>query len=247
MKLCVILLLVCCMIKTSGARHVHPSNEKATEDFHAEVASEEMEDPAEPSKNQAFDFGIYIGCFKDKLFSRGFTTDHKHYPNDPVQSCADRAKRLGNVFFAIQAKNYCWTGGYHTSKYDKHGKSGECKDGKGAAWTNSVYQLYQKDLNSKWLNLGCYKDSNSRRFPGKQKPVSGSHAIQECYDLAVQQGHPYFGLEYRFLSSKPGCFTGSDRAYITALGAKQGCVDGKGASWRLNVYEVVTATTLQQQ
>lgn len=205
---------------------------KDDEDFDIDVAGEEVEDAMSPTSKY-----IYIGCFKDKL-DRTFTTKSKTYYNDILQRCADRAGRLGNVYFAVQAGNQCWTGGVNTATYAVYGSSDKCENGKGKGWANSVYQLAPAYQNDKWVNLGCYKDKrSSRRFVGNKEKVNNKNAIQECYDKAISRNHPYFGVESGgWLSTD--CYTGSNGDYIMALGRKTGCSDGKGASFKLNVYQV---------
>ena len=44
------------------------------------------------------------------------------------------------AFFAVQHGGWC-AGSKELPPYKKYGKSNECKDGKGAAWVNNVYQI----------------------------------------------------------------------------------------------------------
>merc|ERR1719230_1808643 len=150
---------------------------------------------------------------------------------------------LGNVVFAIQDKTECWTAGKQGAQYQLYGTSTKCKNGRGAGWTNSVYQLGQFNRNQKWLNLGCFKDEagNGRAFRSAIQTVNNDDAHNQCRQLALQRSHNYFGLESGFLSRQ--CFTGNNVKFHTGNGIESGCSNGRGGVWHINVYQVLRPNT----
>lgn len=220
--------------------------ESKTEVADQEDKEEAKSEVAEAVQDPAMVQFISLGCWND-AGNRAFKSNAKRFGSDTIQQCADRARRLGNVVFAVQDNTECWTAGVNGAKYALYEKSTKCKNGRGGWWTNSVYQLAPGNRNQKWLSLGCYKDEggNGRAFKGGPKEVDNGNALNECRNLAIQRGHNFFGLEDAPWW-KRWCYTGNNVARHTKHGIKSGCGDGRGGSWHVNVYQVLTPVAAPQ-
>ena len=89
-----------------------------------------------------------LGCWKD--------TGHRAVPTlegtDPllkggytvrefaIEKCYKVAKSRGFHIFAVQHGGWC-AGMVGSERYKKYGKATNCKNGKGGAWANDVYQI----------------------------------------------------------------------------------------------------------
>ncbi|XP_032231656.2 uncharacterized protein LOC116614596 [Nematostella vectensis] len=80
----------------------------------------------------------YLGCFKD-TGDRAIALPFIH--PSTLQECFEEAKRRGNIVFAMQARNYCFTSpdAHHT--YNKYGPAPGCSGGNGGQWANDVYRI----------------------------------------------------------------------------------------------------------
>jgi len=230
MKFAILVLFVCYGATIDGRHVTKDSAPEVTEKIEKE---KEVADAFIPGANNAYNL---IGCFKDDHWTRAFYDNAKRFHRDSVQSCADYAKRLGNSLFALQDGSECWTSGVNTAKYALYGESDKCNNDKGGPYANSVYQLGPLNRNTKWLSIGCYKDTGSRAFKGAKTNLNGDNIIEQCRDLAANRQHAYFGLESGFFTTQ--CYTGNDLDWHLRFDPKRGCANGRGGSWRLNIYKV---------
>ena len=88
-----------------------------------------------------------LGCYKDKN-DRAFKGGNVRLGSrggdpDPVTACYERAKELGNKFFAVQHGTACFANSNTADlTYNRYGAASNCaEDGTGGEWANSVYRI----------------------------------------------------------------------------------------------------------
>ena len=92
-------------------------------------------------------------------------------------------------------------------------------------------------LEALYQNLGCYKDGEPRAISGEKEvflklPVSD--VVKKCYERARSLGYHFFGVEVG-----AECWTSRDAGQTYAkYGKTNGCKDGGGGGWMLNVYKI---------
>ena len=59
---------------------------------------------------------------------------------DAINKCFQVAKERGMKVFAVQHGGWC-AGGKDPYGYQRYGRAGNCRGGKGGAWANDVYQI----------------------------------------------------------------------------------------------------------
>ena len=57
-----------------------------------------------------------------------------------IYLCYEAAKAKGYHIFAVQNGGWC-AGMRGSTRYQKYGKATNCRNGKGGAWANNVYQI----------------------------------------------------------------------------------------------------------
>ena len=81
--------------------------------------------------------------------------------------------------------------------------------------------------------MGCFKDTSSRAISGEIKDFE-VEAIKNCYLKAREEGNMFFAVQY-----VKQCFTSPDAGKTyDRYGSTTGCVDGKGAGGKMNVYKL---------
>ena len=64
-----------------------------------------------------------------------------------MKQCHERAKKLGNTYFAVQANKQCFTSKNAGQTYQIYGITTGCKNERGGEWKMNVYKI---------TNLGKY-------------------------------------------------------------------------------------------
>lgn len=103
-----------------------------------------------------------VGCFKDKKTNRLLDKLVKNFRKKQnlggkniwvywegnmsyvIQLCAEEAFRQGYTMFGMQYYGECWSGKDPEKYYNKEGKSRNCINGVGKAYTNYVYRIKGK-------------------------------------------------------------------------------------------------------
>jgi len=159
-----------------------------------------------------------------------------------VAKCAAFARKMHWRVFAVQAGGECFTGPRAHLTYTRYGRGGGCRNGKGAGWRNSVYQVngwnrwvhgsHYLGRTSGNVRLGCYKDNGSRAISGGVR-LRGS--VAQCERYARQHGYTVFAVQ-----AGSECFTdhNAEQTYFK-FGTGGGCKNGRGAGWRNEVYQVL--------
>ena len=83
-----------------------------------------------------------IGCFRDELH-RAISGKIFGYADNTIQKCAQRAKSVGYVYFAVQSSS-CFTSSDAGETYNEYGTSTTCANGMGGLFANSVYKFKGK-------------------------------------------------------------------------------------------------------
>jgi len=87
--------------------------------------------------------------------------------------------------------------------------------------------------------IGCFKDEPSRAITGAIAVFDAATVIQKCAAKAKNEGNVIFGVQ-----NNVECFTDSIAREANAAqtyakyGATSGCKNGRGGTWRMNVYKL---------
>ncbi|XP_065055664.1 uncharacterized protein LOC135684164 isoform X6 [Rhopilema esculentum] len=159
--------------------------------------------------------------------------------DDPVNDCATVSQHRGYSVFAIQNGGACFSGPKAASSYKRYGPSESCKGGRGGAFSNSVYKLFD---DGSVMSLGCWADLQDRAFKRMEKldaalqePYQNRAApIDVCATVAKKHSASIFALQ------KGGqCFIGkgSPDTY-RRYGPSRKCKYGLGGQMANDVYIV---------
>ena len=87
-----------------------------------------------------------------------------------------------------------------------------------------------------YKNLGCFTDrAPTRAISGGLVVFPANEVIQKCYEKAKAAGNGFFAVQYN-----TECFTHPTAgATYNKYGATTGCANGRGGSWKNNVYQVI--------
>ena len=94
---------------------------------------------------------VSLGCWKDQEI-RAIDGSEGSLG---IEGCYQRAKELGNEFFAVQFHGQCFTSATAGDTYKKYGISNDCpEDGNGGSWCQEVYKISKinilcKDIGTK--------------------------------------------------------------------------------------------------
>ena len=82
-----------------------------------------------------------LGCWNENPNTATPLFVGKDYTNkaNAVQLCYEEAKARGDDMFAV--RNGGWCVEVPNTDYELHGKAKNCRDGKGGAWANDIYQV----------------------------------------------------------------------------------------------------------
>jgi len=90
-----------------------------------------------------------LGCYKDKNWDRAvdklegkdaLLDGHYSKRVNPIQKCAEAAKKRGFTVFVVQSGGWCAADA--KGNYAKHGESSHCRsDGEGGPWSNAAYRI----------------------------------------------------------------------------------------------------------
>ncbi|XP_028392974.1 uncharacterized protein LOC114517441 isoform X2 [Dendronephthya gigantea] len=109
-----------------------------------------------------------IGCFHDTQ-SRALPVHFDVSANNAVAQCQAKAHAAGYEVFGIQSPALCFTGPRAHLTYNQYGEAGNCVDGKGGGWSNTVYRIRKADKFFWPLNT---------TVGGKPAPIKhGKHAV----------------------------------------------------------------------
>eukprot|EP00794_Sanderia_malayensis_P011221 gene11221-12400_t len=189
----------------------------------------------------------YKGCWKDFDMSAfalpllegtdaALTGPYKRR-QDPVNDCATVVQNRGYSVFAIQNGGACFSGANAETTYKRYGQSDACKGGRGGAFANSVYKLFE---DGSVMSLGCWADLQDRAFRRLEKIdtdlqdsyINRANPIQICAKVARHHKANTFALQ------KGGqCFIGKGASpRYEKYGPSRKCKYGLGGQMANDVY-----------
>jgi len=157
----------------------------------------------------------------------------RFYSDNAVEGCEKYARERGFKMFAVQYNRQCFTAANAEKTYKKYGKSRNCVDGKGGAWSFNAY--IADSCTAKYecgrQSLGCWKDDQNRAIKGGIRFTS-QNPVKDCELFANTHNYPVFAVQYG-----TECFA-ADNAELTyqMYGPSEDCKDGRGGAWAQNVY-----------
>lgn len=84
-------------------------------------------------------------------------------------------------------------------------------------------------------SVGCFHDKSNRAISGGSVDYH-TDLIKSCYLKAKREGNEYFAVQ-----DQRQCFTSpSAGKTYSKYGTASGCANGKGGSWKSNVYRITT-------
>ena len=81
-----------------------------------------------------------MGCFEDKN-TRAITGGYETFQAEAIKNCYLKAKEEGNMFFAVEYGEQCFTSPYAGETYNIYGANTGCNNGKGDGFRMNVYRL----------------------------------------------------------------------------------------------------------
>ena len=91
---------------------------------------------------------------------------------------------------------------------------------------------YMLHILALYLYKGCFKDTSSHTMSAYIASYTGVDTIDKCYQAAKQRGYQAFGLY-----SSVECWSGvTAHTTYSIHGDSDGCKDGCGGTWALDVY-----------
>ena len=123
-----------------------------------------------------------VGCFADS-HERAIPNWFIVWLDHGIAQCHAIASSAGYEVFGIQYATNCFTGPQAHLTYDTYGVSGNCVDGKGGHWANSVYRVKKVDKKLFWA-LNTTEDGSPGtlihgRYATKVLQSSNSRAIAD--------------------------------------------------------------------
>lgn len=95
--------------------------------------------------------------------------------------------------------------------------------------------------------LGCYGDGPNRAMTGLVTGGSQQYNLQQCQQIAQQQGATYFGLQNSTSGTTAQCFLSSNWAQTTQYGKAGNCTQVSGGSWSGGGYSNAVYNTTATQ
>jgi len=194
--------------------------------------------------------GLYssVGCWKDTKDNaipvlegtlKSLRGDYQKRKN-AAQRCYKAASEMGYRFFALQDGGKCFAGAYGGVRYDMHGGSSKCREGKGGPQANDVYMIH-----GLYSSIGCWKDTANHAIPGIDGKPYGlrtnyhtrKDAIEKCYQAASRLGFKYFAIQDGGWCAA----TTRAKAKFRKYGASNKCLGGKGGPRANDVYIINAA------
>jgi len=170
----------------------------------------------------------HVGCFNDRP-DRAISGGRNNYsPHEVIKRCYEKALNSGYSFFAVQADRECFTSINAERTYSKYGRTSGCRNGRGGSWRQDVYKIVSYE------HVGCFNDRSSRAISGGFTVYSPHEVVHRCFEKAAKSGYGFFAVQYN-----QECFTHRDAGNTYAkYGRTTGCRNGRGGSWRQDVYKI---------
>ncbi|XP_020611546.1 kielin/chordin-like protein [Orbicella faveolata] len=147
-----------------------------------------------------------VGCFEDKKTNRSLDKLVKNFRKKQnlggkniwvywkynmsyiIQLCAEEAFRQGYTMFGMQYYGECWSGKDPEKHYNNHGKSRNCINGVGKAYTNYVYRIKVKPVQIKAPSSVCNVEGQTYDDGDSMEVYRGDLASGECEQCTCKEG-----------------------------------------------------------
>lgn len=180
----------------------------------------------------------YVGCFADQPWKGRALSYFHEKRNIGLEACSAVCRARGSLLMGYEYDSECFCGDAK-EHYSRYGVSGDCKDGNGGSFAIDIYKVLPDPLTAAPVtaptlvkeSLGCYADEpwNGRVFSYFHKVRKLT--LEECAAVCVGRGDRFMGYQFQ-----EECFCGSED--YTKYGEHEGCKNGKGAGFAMNVYRV---------